>query len=76
MPTQVMHVEKSEATPRELEVLRLGACGFSNKEVASELGISTKTVECHKTSGMHRLGLIGRRELLHYAREHGWLADV
>jgi DNA-binding NarL/FixJ family response regulator len=63
-------------TARELEVLRNAACGYSNKEIASVLGISAKTVEAHKSSGMRKLGLVGRRELLHYARLQGWLTDV
>lgn len=67
---------KPEATPRELQVLRLAACGFSNKEIASQLKISAKTVETHKTNGMRRLQLSGRRDLLHYARTQGWLAGV
>jgi two-component system response regulator NreC len=71
-----MHDRKPDATPRELQVLRLCACGFSNKEVASQLGISIKTVESHKTNGMQRLGINGRRSLLHYALEQGWLADA
>ena len=68
--------QKPLATRRELQVLRLAACGFSNKEIASQLQISTKTVEAHKTSGMRRLQLSGRRELLHYARTQGWLSGV
>jgi DNA-binding NarL/FixJ family response regulator len=66
----------NSATARELDVLSLAVCGYSHKEIADELGISIKTVEVHKANGMRKLGLEGRRQLLHYAREHGWLADV
>ena len=41
-----------------------------------ELGIAVKTVEVHKAAGMKHLGLKNRRDLLHYARLEGWLADV
>src|SRR6478736_1038647 len=39
----------SELTPRENEVLRQIAQGFSNKEIASQLNISIKTVETYKS---------------------------
>lgn len=42
-------------TPRQLEVLRLVARGNSNKEVASILGISNRTVEAHRYQIMNRL---------------------
>ena len=62
-------------TPRELEVLTRAACAYSNQEIATELGISVRTVEVHKTKGMRRLGLAGPRALLQYARVHGWLEN-
>ena len=63
-------------TSRELEVLRRAACAYSNPEIAADLGISVRTVEVHKANGMRRLGLAGRRQLLTYARENGWLDNV
>lgn len=60
-------------TPRELEVLRLGAQGHSNKEIAAQLGVSVKTVEVHKANAMRKLGISGRIELLQYAVLQGWL---
>lgn len=42
-------------TPRQLQVLRLVARGNSNKEVASILGISNRTVEAHRYQIMSRL---------------------
>ena len=44
---------------RESEVLRLIAVGHSNKEVASQLNISVKTVEVHTMNAMRKLGLTG-----------------
>lgn len=60
-------------TARELEVLRMTSCGYSNKEIAAALSIALKTVEVHKSEGMRRLGLTSRRDLVQYAITHGWL---
>lgn len=43
-------------TTRELEVLDLLLSGLSNKEVASQLGISFKTVQSHRQRIMDKLG--------------------
>jgi len=62
-------------TDREAEVLRLVAQGYSNKEIAARLELSTKTIEVHKANAMRKLGLSGRIELLRYAVLQGWLHD-
>ena len=56
---------------REREVLHLIAEGLSAKEVASELEISTKTVEAHRTSLMRKVGVRKATELVRYAVKHG-----
>lgn len=56
---------------REREVLRLIAEGLSAKEVASDLSISTKTVEAHRTSLMRKLDVRKATELVRYALRHG-----
>ncbi len=56
---------------REREVLHLIADGLSAKEIASQLGISTKTVEAHRTSLMRKLGARKATELVRYALRHG-----
>jgi len=63
-------------TSREEEVLRLLALGYSNKEIASSLSISVKTVETHRSSGMARLGLSSRAALVRFALAEGWLKDA
>jgi DNA-binding NarL/FixJ family response regulator len=63
-------------TDRETEVLRLVAQGHSNKEIAGNLNLSTKTIEVHKANAMRKLGLSGRIELLQYALHVGWLHDA
>lgn len=44
-------------TPREDEVLRLLIKGMPNKVVAHELGISTRTVEIHRSSALKKLSV-------------------
>jgi DNA-binding NarL/FixJ family response regulator len=56
---------------REREVLHLIAEGLSAKEVATDLNISTKTVEAHRTSLMRKLGVRKATELVRYALRHG-----
>jgi two-component system, NarL family, response regulator NreC len=58
-------------TPREVDVLRLIVEGYTNKQVAEQLSISTRTVEGHRANLSEKLGLHSRVELVRYAREHG-----
>ena len=60
---------------REEQVIRLIACGFSNKEVASKLEISVKTVETHKARAMAKLQVNSRAELTRFAVANGWLEN-
>jgi DNA-binding NarL/FixJ family response regulator len=64
-----------DLTPRETEVLRLIAWGFSNKEIAARLGITVKTVETHRARSMEKLDLQGRAAIVRLAIEKGWLQD-
>ena len=59
---------------REEAVLRRIARGFSNKEIAAELGLSVKTVETYKARVAEKLGLRSRVDIVQYAAERGWLA--
>jgi DNA-binding NarL/FixJ family response regulator len=68
--------EASPISDREREVLQLVAQGYSNKEIAARLELSTKTIEVHKANAMRKLGLTGRIDLLQYALHQGWLHDV
>ena len=58
-------------TPRQREVLQLVAEGHSNKEIASRLNVSLKTVETHRTELMDRLGIRGVASLVRYAIQVG-----
>jgi len=54
-------------TAREREIIQMLAEGRSNKEVASVLEISTKTVETHRASIMRKLNLTGLSDIVLYA---------
>lgn len=58
-------------TPREKEILRLLAEGYSSKEIAERLVISPSTVHSHRTNLMQKLNLSSRHELIQYARQRG-----
>jgi len=60
-------------TPRELEVLRLLAKGYTNRQIAEVLSVSARTVEGHRANVMSKLDLHSRVELTTYAEEHGLL---
>lgn len=65
-----------DLTPREGDVLKLTALGFTNKEIARQLDIGIKSVETYKARGTEKLGLKTRAELVRYAAGQGWLADA
>lgn len=62
-------------SPREQDVLSLIARGFSNKEIAARLQISTKTVETYKARAAEKLSLRTRADIVRYGVAHGWLED-
>jgi DNA-binding NarL/FixJ family response regulator len=61
----------SALTPRELEILRLICEAKSNKEIASELGLSANTVSVHRANIMDALGIHKTAELVVYAIRSG-----
>lgn len=60
-------------TPREIDVLRLLAQGYTNRQAAEILGISVRTVEYHRSNLTAKLNLEGRVQLIRYAEKHGLL---
>jgi two-component system NarL family response regulator len=64
----VTHVQ---LTPRELATLRLTADGKANKEIASELGISERTVKTHLGHLFEKLGVTSRTEAIKVATRRG-----
>jgi two-component system response regulator NreC len=63
-------------TPREREILRYIARGYTSKEIAAQLVISASTVHTHRTNLMRKLNLTKRHELVEYARKHGLILDT
>jgi len=63
--------EAKRLTLRQLEILRLVAEGYQNKEIAQLLKISVKTVEFHKTRIMTELDIHTSAGLTRYAIDHG-----
>ena len=72
-------VRRSQSTPelseRETDVVRLIAHGYSNKEIATKLSLSVKTIDTYKTRAMEKLGLHSRAALVRYALQRGWLSE-
>jgi len=64
-------VTRVQLTPRELATLRSMAEGKSNKEVASELGISERTVKTHLGHLFEKLGVTSRTEAVRVASHRG-----
>lgn len=60
-----------ELTPRQLDVLRMIAEGYSTKEIARGLNISAKTVETHRALLMQRLNIHDVAGLVRYAIKTG-----
>lgn len=58
---------------RELDVVRLVVEGSSNDEIATHLGIASKTVESHLRRIFERVGVVSRTELATRALREGWL---
>jgi DNA-binding NarL/FixJ family response regulator len=61
--------ELDQLSPREREVLRLIARGYTYKEVAVELSISAKTVESHVSAVLRKLQLTTRHQLTRWATD-------
>jgi DNA-binding NarL/FixJ family response regulator len=69
-PVETRHAADLDVlTPREREVLRMIARGYTYRETATELFVSIKTVETHVSSVLRKLQLSNRRELTQWASE-------
>jgi DNA-binding NarL/FixJ family response regulator len=64
-------VPSDPLTPRELEIVKLVAEGYSTGEIAEALTISPKTVEHHRSHVLEKLGMRDRVELTRYAIRRG-----
>jgi len=76
---QLQHPERDlgdpygQLTTREREVFHLLAEGLTTKEIARQLGISTKTAENHRARVLAKLGVRNTAELVRYALRKGLL---
>jgi DNA-binding NarL/FixJ family response regulator len=61
----------SVLSARELEVARLVAAGRSSKEIASDLDLSTRTVEKHRANIMEKLGVREVASLVRWVLQNG-----
>ncbi|HXC96089.1 MAG TPA: response regulator transcription factor [Edaphobacter sp.] len=68
--------KEAQLTDRERQVMRLLANGMSSKQVASQLQISIRTVECHRININRKLGFNSVAKLVHYAIQHGIIAHT
>lgn len=68
---RVAQLKISKLTPRERLVLEGVMAGLSNKEMAARAGLSTRTVEMHRTRMMRRAGVSGLPQLIAIAYAAG-----
>jgi DNA-binding NarL/FixJ family response regulator len=61
-------------TDRELEVLRLGAQGLANKEIATGLFLGERTIQTHWRNIFNKLGVSSRTEAIMYGLRKGWIS--
>lgn len=66
-PERATDQKDEKLTPRETEILKLVAEGYSNQLIADKLFISVRTVESHKNHIMQKLELTTTVELVKYA---------
>jgi DNA-binding NarL/FixJ family response regulator len=75
--TQAVRLEHTSATgadhltPRQVEVLRLLARGWTNAQIADELFLSRRTVHAHLREIFRKLDVSHRSAATRYAMEHG-----
>jgi DNA-binding NarL/FixJ family response regulator len=62
-------------SPRELQVLRGIVRGFTSRELAGQLGLTTKTIETYRCRIYDKLALKTRADLVEYALASGLLGE-
>lgn len=65
-----------QLSPREREIFSLVAQGFTNQQIADQLGISIKSVETYRARVMEKLGLRSRADLVQFALSCGVLTSI
>jgi len=84
MPSLVTPVQESSSknpklkqplTSREIDVLKLIVQGYTSKQIAEALTLSTRTVETHRSNIMDKLDLHSRVDLVRYASQHNLMGS-
>ena len=70
-PEPEPEVQTGMLTDRERDVLACIGKGYSNKQIAAELGVGLATIRSHVSNLLHKLHLQNRTQLALYAREQG-----
>jgi DNA-binding NarL/FixJ family response regulator len=65
--------QRGQLSEREIEILGLVNQGLTNKEIASELSLSSLTVECYTKNIYKKLAVSSRTQAVFTARARGWL---
>ena len=68
--------ESEQLSSREIEVLRLIALGYTNKEIGELLFLSVRTVESHRGRIQAKLSASTRHDLVEYALRHGLVREA
>lgn len=61
-----------DLTPREAEVLKRIAFGYTIKEIASQIGVTVKSVETYKTRASEKFQLGSRAKIVQFGILQGW----
>ncbi len=64
---EAVRVKFNSLTPREQQVMKLVARGRSNKQMADQLEITTKTIEAHRAKVMEKMAVRSVAELTQLA---------
>jgi two-component system response regulator NreC len=74
-PVETEESLEDRLSPREIQVLRLTALGYTSREAADKLHLSPKTVDTYRARVMAKLELDNRIDLVRYAMEKGLLEE-
>ncbi|HMF29641.1 MAG TPA: response regulator transcription factor, partial [Candidatus Cybelea sp.] len=65
------HRDRNELSPRETDIVRLVACGLTNREISGRLGVSDKTVKNHISHIFAKLNVTTRTQVVIHALRSG-----
>lgn len=67
--------KETTLTNREIQILKLIASGFTNRQIAKQLNRSVRTIENHRANLTEKLGLHTRADLVRYVDQHFLVAS-